>query len=139
MQNTYMPKHIMIVDDDEDDKELFSAALLHLDPTIVCSQAGNGEEAMRLLHTTKTGLPDYIFLDLNMPRLSGKQWLVELKKHPEFQKIPVIIYTTSKLQEDIEETKRLGAVHFITKPSNFSELCKEILFVLSHRWEEVMQ
>jgi DNA-binding response OmpR family regulator len=134
-----MPKHILIVDDDEDDRELFAAALTQIDQKILCSHAGNGEYALRFLLRSKDSLPDYIFLDLNMPRLSGKQCLVELKKDTALQSIPVIIYSTSKLQEDIEETKKLGAAYFITKPSNFRELCKEILFVLSHRWEEVVR
>src|SRR5688572_11843036 len=107
---------ILIVDDDEDDIELFCDAVKDLDGDIRCISASNGEEALHKLSTENEPLPDYIFLDLNMPRLNGKQCLKRIKGNPRLREIPVIIYSTSKLKEDMEETRQLGAVHFLTKP-----------------------
>jgi CheY-like chemotaxis protein len=121
---------ILIVDDDADDRELFCEAVQDIDKAIQCITVSNGEAALKLLDKENGPLPDYIFLDLNMPRLNGKQCLALIKSAPPLQHIPIIIYTTSKLKEDITETKRLGASYFITKPSKLKDLKKAISMVL---------
>jgi CheY-like chemotaxis protein len=103
-----------IVDDDTDDQDLFIEAVNEVDGSIQCLSASDCEEALDLLKNRKIGLPDMIFLDLNMPRLNGKQCLAELKKQAHLKHIPVIIYSTSSERRDIEETSRLGAAHFLT-------------------------
>src|SRR5687768_1684432 len=100
-----MPKHILIVDDDPDDVALFVDGVRSVDETIQCSHAVNGHDALLQLRLNPDFRPDYIFIDLNMPRLNGKQLLAELKKFPELRNIPAIIYTTSKLKQDKDETK----------------------------------
>jgi CheY-like chemotaxis protein len=126
-----------IVDDDIDDQELFKEAVNEVDGSIQCLSASNCEEALDLLRHRKIVLPDMIFLDLNMPRLNGKQCLSELKKIAHLRDIPVIIYSTSSEKRDIEETSRLGAAHFLTKPNKFDELCKALSFVVSKNWNAV--
>ena len=123
-----------IVDDDIDDQDLFIEAVSEVDKSIRCMSASNCEEALDLLKNKKIGMPDMIFLDLNMPRLNGKQCLAELKKEAHLAHIPVIIYSTSSEKRDIEETSRLGAAHFLTKPNKFEELCRAISFVVSKDW-----
>ena len=127
MQSTFT---LLIVDDDEDDKEMFIEVATEIDSSINCIKAANGLEALQLLKKEEF-FPDFIFLDLNMPRMNGKQCLVHLKQNEKLRSIPVIIYTTSKMAEDIEEAKRLGAVHFITKPSSMITLRKELEFIFS--------
>jgi CheY-like chemotaxis protein len=131
-----MPKHILIVDDDPDDVELFIDGVRNVDETIQCSRAVNGHDALQQLRLNPDFRPDYIFIDLNMPRLNGKQLLAELKKFPELRNIPSIIYTTSKLKQDKDETRLLGAVHFITKPYRLEDLCESIRFVLAEEWKK---
>jgi CheY-like chemotaxis protein len=114
--------HILIVDDDEDDRDLLSDALHDIDPSIKCLVARNGEEAFIGLSMRQYPEPDLIFLDLNMPRLDGIQFLRVLKKDRSLQDIPVVIYSTSKLAKEREQCMNLGAVHFITKPNSFREL-----------------
>lgn len=126
-----------IVDDDIDDQDLFIEAVNEVDKSIQCISATDCEEALDLLKNRKIGKPDMIFLDLNMPRLNGKQCLAELKKESHLRDIPVIIYSTSSEKRDIEETTRLGAAHFLTKPNKFEELCKALSFVLSKDWNRV--
>jgi CheY-like chemotaxis protein len=113
---------LFLVDDDMDDHEIFKSALAKVDEDLELITAVNGYEALTLL-TTANILPDYIFVDLNMPRMGGLQFLKEIKKSDKLKNIPVIIYTTSSNPMDAAKTKELGAVSFITKPSRFSELC----------------
>lgn len=117
------PILFFVVDDDIDDRELFKEALLEVDRNIDCATAEHGEEALEILNSDffKTN-PDYIFLDLNMPRINGKQTLREIKKIPRYAEVPVIIYSTSSSKKDIEESIALGASRFYTKPSSFEEL-----------------
>ena len=121
----------LIVDDDEDDRELFCDAVGIVDPSINCIIARNGEEALAGLRNHKLERPDIIFLDLNMPRLNGKQCLIALKKDLALQNIPVVIFTTSKLKEDKAETKLLGACDFVSKPTAQKELCDTISRILA--------
>jgi len=127
-------KTFFIVDDDVDDQELFVEAVNEVDSSIKCISVSNCEEALDLLKNYKIDLPDMIFLDLNMPRLNGKQCLAELKRQSHLRHIPVIIYSTSSEKRDIEETARLGAAHFLTKPNKFEELCQALTFVVSREW-----
>jgi CheY-like chemotaxis protein len=117
--------NVLIVDDDEDDRDLFCIAVHELEPKINCILARNGEEALQGLRLEKFPKPDLIFLDLNMPRLNGFQFLRELKQDSiQLKGIPIVIYTASKNEEDLDETKELGAEHFFAKPNSFMELCQ---------------
>ncbi|HLI94325.1 MAG TPA: response regulator, partial [Puia sp.] len=120
---------LLIVDDDGDDLQFFIDAIGEIDPRIRCLTAFNGIEALKLLETNDTR-PDYIFLDLNMPKMNGKQCLRHLKSSPLFQSIPVIIYSTSRRPEDSTEAREMGAAAFIVKPNKFYQLKNEISGVL---------
>lgn len=117
-------KTCFLVEDDDDDQEIFSLALWDLDPTIECTIASSGLEALTLLADLGRRIPDVIFLDLKMPRMCGKQFLVELRKLTHLATVPVIIYTTSREQHDIDETRSLGAKGFVTKPSYVADLTR---------------
>jgi CheY-like chemotaxis protein len=121
-----MAAHILIIDDDEDDRDLLSIAVHELDPKIHCAMARNGQEALDTLQTLKFPRPQLIFLDLNMSRMNGVQFIQEMKKDRVLQDIPVIVYTTSKLKEDAEKMLSLGASHVLTKPTSFKELCRNV-------------
>jgi CheY-like chemotaxis protein len=110
-----------LVDDDFDDASLFEATLSQVDSTIRFAHATDGQEALDQL-LSKSIIPDLIFLDLNMPRMDGKECLALIKREDELKHIPVIMYTTSSQSQDIEQTMLQGAVCFITKPSSLREL-----------------
>ena len=118
-------KTCLLVDDDEDDKEIFSLALTEANPSIECVAASDGLQALSIL---KDGsfIPDYIFLDLNMPLMSGKECLVEIRKKPHLIDVPIIIFSTSASQKDIQDTKALGASSFITKPPLIATLAQRL-------------
>jgi CheY-like chemotaxis protein len=121
---------LLIIDDDEDDREMFIEVVTEINKGVTCLKAANGYEALQLLSKQEI-LPDFIFLDLNMPRMNGKQCLLHLKNNDRLKAIPVIIYTTSKNAEDKEEAKRLGAIDFITKPSSMVALKQELENIFS--------
>ena len=116
----------LLVDDDTDDTSLFREVLEEVNPSIIFNWAEDGQEALQFLKNEDSELPDIIFLDLNMPRMGGKECLAEIKNDAKLHKIPVIMYTTSSQSRDIEETMQKGAICFITKPTNMKEL-KNIL------------
>jgi CheY-like chemotaxis protein len=129
-------KLVLIVDDDVDDRLFFCEALAEINPVIECLTAKDGMEALDKLNKCAT-LPDFIFLDSNMPRMDGKKCLEELKKSNRYISIPVIMYSTSKNEEDMAISKRLGALAFIKKPVFFEEIRDTIAHVLSGEWEKI--
>jgi len=121
---------ILVVDDDVDDLLFFTDALAEIDAQIECITAMNGIDALRKLENLPVR-PDFIFLDLNMPKMNGKQCLWHIKNNPLFQSIPVIIYSTSRLQDDMDEVTELGAAAFLIKPNKFQLLKTEIARILT--------
>lgn len=122
-------KKILLVDDDEDDREFFILVLGNIDPSLICETAENGKIAIQVLE--KNELPDIIFLDLNMPVMNGTQFLTQIKQHELFKHIPVIILSTSSDSASIAQAAQLGAMGFITKPNKLYLLeahLREILF-----------
>ena len=81
---------------------------------------------------------DIILLDLNLPRKDGREALKEIKSHPDLRKIPVIVLTTSKADEDICKSYRLGVNSYITKPVTFASLV-EVMKALGKYWFEIVE
>lgn len=134
---------ILIADDDADDRLLIQDAFEE-------SRLGNpvdfvedGVELMDYLHNRgkySNGdrcLPGIILLDLNMPRKDGRTALKEIKQDPDLKKIPIVILTTSKSEEDILRTYDLGVNSFITKPVTFDQLV-EVARVVAKYWIEIV-
>jgi DNA-binding response OmpR family regulator len=128
---------IMIIDDDDDDRDIFCEAVSTIDSSIGLIQCHEGEEALKILENKNHPLPDFIFLDLNMPRINGRQCLERIKKQKHLQDIPIIIYSTSRYERDIKEVIRLGAATFLTKPSRMSELMKAVRLILDREWKKI--
>ncbi|HEX9979731.1 MAG TPA: response regulator [Flavobacterium sp.] len=121
-----------MADDDPDDRDLFTEAINENNADVDC--VWNGVQLMKLLQNNDE-LPDFIFLDLNMPEKGGKECLQEIRESDRLKDIPVIIYSTSSSKKDIDETFDLGANLYITKPNSFSELRKTVKSILSLDWE----
>lgn len=124
---------ILLVDDDMDDQELFGEAMAIVDSSATCHFASDGEEGLRMLENDTLNC-HLIFLDMNMPRMNGEQFLAEIKQHDTLRKIPVVIFTTSQREKDHVTTSNLGAAHFLTKPSSFGELCKQLENILQKKF-----
>jgi CheY-like chemotaxis protein len=112
---------LLLIDDDADDREFFEIALTATQLSIEFLTAENGSEAIRLLHE-KDESPDIIFLDLNMPLMSGKECLSYIRSVEKHSSIPVVIFSTSSYDRDIEECEGLGATHFLTKTHDIDHL-----------------
>lgn len=123
----------LMIDDDVDDHEIFELALKQVDASITCDFVHDGVAALAQLSSGEIAKPDYIFLDLNMPRMSGRQVLMELKKFDELKDIPVVVCSTSSETVFEKEAKELGAVAYIVKPSSLRELVKNLREFFSNR------
>ncbi|MEO7175367.1 MAG: response regulator [Saprospiraceae bacterium] len=119
-------KILMIVDDDKDDRGFFCSAIRKNNPSYEIVEAENGADALKQLRKAKQ-LPDFIFLDLNMPKMGGRECLKELKNDEKLKNIPVIIYSTSEYKVDIKVSKELGADYFLTKLSDIYPLPEELI------------
>jgi CheY-like chemotaxis protein len=113
-------KSIMMIDDDMEDQDFFREALRAVDPSIKCMQCASGKLALSILLSDYQ--PDYIFVDLNMPVMSGFEFLMEIKTHEHLRNIPIVVYTTSSDDHDREKTLQLGASSFITKPTSMKAI-----------------
>lgn len=123
-----------IIDDDPDDQELFIEALHGLDEEGQCITAFNGQEALQKLASGMPALPNFIFLDLNMPLMNGRQFLAKIKNNKANKDIPVIIYSTSIESKDVQDTLQMGAAFFLQKPNRFDDLKKELANIISRSW-----
>lgn len=112
---------VLFVDDDTEEYELFCEALGKTHPNIKCLYARDGEKALLLLNELVV-LPAYIFLDINMPVMGGREMLTKIKASVRFKDIPVIIYSTTSNEHEIITFKKSGAIHFLVKPSSFFAL-----------------
>lgn len=126
-----MSKRILLIDDDIDDAGLFRDALEEVDRHALFYHF-DGDEAVSSLIEHRIPLPDLIFLDINMPSISGWQCLARFRASKELSQVPVLMYTTSAQSRERQMAKDLGASGFITKPSDFKVL-KSILSQVTTR------
>jgi CheY-like chemotaxis protein len=121
---------ILLVDDDALDRELFIEAINLVGDDYKVTEAANGEDALKFLHSTSR-LPDLIILDLNMPIMDGRTTLHELKSHPKLKLLPVCIMSTSSAQFDIRNAYEGGVNLFLVKPLDFKHLIEMLTSLLT--------
>ena len=113
---------VLLADDDEDDCLFFAEAAAQLTQPAHLTTVNNGEALMQLLLKQTETLPDILFLDLNMPRKSGYECLLEIKKYNQLRQLPVVILSTSFEQDMADRLIRSGAFRCIQKPAGFGQL-----------------
>ncbi|MCW4467867.1 response regulator [Flavobacterium sp. MFBS3-15] len=131
--------HIMLADDDEDDRLFFREAFEEVKINYQYSAFNDGEQLMDYLNAPENPLPDIIFLDLNMPRKSGLECLKEIRNDERLKKISVAIYSTSSSEQDIEDTFTNGANVYIKKPNDFNMLKKILSDVVHINWQYITE
>lgn len=136
---------ILLADDDPDDRQLTRDAFAQNRLANELHTVEDGEELMDYLHRRNgyaklqgKPLPGLILLDLNMPRKDGREALKEMKADPELRRIPIVVLTTSKAEEDILRSYDLGVNSYVTKPVTFKSLV-ELIKVLGQYWFEVVE
>ncbi|WP_242696273.1 response regulator [Longitalea luteola] len=124
---------ILIAEDDADDRYLLQTAFSETGYPEKIDFVENGIEVLNYLDDIYTSnnmevkaLPGFILLDLNMPKKDGREVLKEIKQHPVFKKIPVIVFTTTKNEIEIKRCYELGANSYIVKPISFDALLKVV-------------
>ena len=137
--------HIVIADDDADDRMLIEDAFKETRLANPIDFVVDGEELLEYLRaagkfTGRAGKPHpgLILLDLNMPRMDGRTVLAHLKADSALRRIPVVVLTTSKAEEDILRTYDLGVSSFIAKPVSFDGLV-DVVRTLKHYWIEIVE
>lgn len=145
MRNAGQPIVILMADDDADDRMLTKEAL---DESRVLNElrfVEDGEELMdylqrrgRFANPADSPRPGLILLDLNMPKKDGREALKEIKADPDLRRIPVVVMTTSRAEEDIFRSYDFGASSFITKPVTFDRLV-ELMRTLGEYWVEFVE
>lgn len=124
---------VVLIDNDEDDQEIFIMALKKLNKPMMLKSFYNGQDALDYLHTSET-IPLWIFVDMNMPLMSGKECLIEIRKITSLAETDVYIYSTAASPGMPDEVFNLGAKDFLLKPVEFKKLVNllsEILFPVS--------
>lgn len=136
---------ILIADDDLDDCEMIKEALVESRLLNEIQFVHDGVTLLDQLHTKwelskdgKIAMPGLILLDLNMPKMDGREVLTEIKKHPHLHRIPIIVLTTSQAEEDIVRSYNLGANSFITKPVEF-EVLVQVMRDIGRYWFEIVE
>jgi CheY-like chemotaxis protein len=127
--------HIILADDDEDDRLFFTDAFEELKINTKVNTFNDGVELMNYLNQADAILPNVLFLDLNMPRKNGIECLDEIKMDEKFNDIAIAIFSTSSSEEHIEETFVRGANIYIKKPSDFAMLKKVLSDVVTINWQ----
>ena len=136
---------ILVAEDDEDDRLLMQEALEENRLANDLHFVEDGEELMEYLQQRgkysdpkSAPRPSLILLDLNMPRKDGREALKEIKEDPNLRKIPIVVLTTSKAEEDILRTYDLGVSSFIAKPVVFDSMV-QIMKMIGTYWFEIVE
>lgn len=131
---------ILLTDDDADDREFFADAVADIHLNFPIEYCENGLQLLNRLYDKELDTPDIIFLDLNMPVMSGFESLKQIRDDAKFKNIPIIaIYSTSATEDGIKNTFGLGANAYIVKPTDFNDLKKLLKKVIEMDWEEKLK
>lgn len=136
------PIAILLADDDEDDRLATAEAMLRNRLGNELHTVADGEQLLAFLRKegpyANAPRPGLILLDLNMPKMDGREALREIKNDPSLRAIPVVVLTTSSLEEDIFRSYDMGANSFISKPVTFDRLVR-VIADLDHYWFQLVE
>lgn len=124
--NPNLKQHIFIVDDDKEDRELFSEALSYVNQNVKLIEISSGTKLIEALNNSDFPVPEIIFLDVNMPKLTGIDCLKKIKSSEKFKDLNIVILSTYSHKDDVEEAYRQGASRYYVKPTVFDNL-KDII------------
>jgi CheY-like chemotaxis protein len=127
-------KTIVVVDDDNDDTDLIQTAVEEIDARVECKIFNTAENALGYFQDPTHELPDFIILDLNMPKVSGRECLARIRQMKNYASVPVIIHSTTIFAKDKSDLKALGASFMFAKTDRFEKLVEVLQFILQKDW-----
>jgi PleD family two-component response regulator len=122
-----MSKLILLIDDDEDEEYIFKEALKKMNSSFEFMYIQNAQNGIKLLNSL---MPDFIFIDINMPKMDGFECLSKVKKIKNIENIPVILYSTAADKEVKSQALMLGAADCIAKTNSISSLAESLRKIL---------
>jgi CheY-like chemotaxis protein len=134
MKSDNFPIHLLFVDDDSDESYLFNEALQHAGLQIKLTRAKDGNDLLAFLRSNAS--PDMVLIDLNMPHKDGLEALAEIRSIPQFDDLPLIIYSTASNPVFIDQCYEKGANLYITKPNDFDGMVDVVKTIFSINWNE---
>ncbi|MEP7110779.1 MAG: response regulator [Ferruginibacter sp.] len=135
VSNTNNTIHVLLADDDSDDRLFFEKVLKALPVPTQLVTIVDGEKLMTYLFNNSDNLPDVLFLDLNMPRKNGSECLSEIKINEKLKQLPVIIYSTS-LHEDVADLLYNKGAQYYVRKTDLDDLRKSLYKVLTMMTEK---
>ena len=130
--------HLLLIEDNEGDILLTQEALSDVALRNSLTVMRDGEQALDYLKNSKNHLPDLILLDINLPRMDGKEFLNRIKTDPALLHIPVVVLTTSSSGRDIKDAYSLYANCYITKPVDFDSFV-QVIRAIERFWVQIVQ
>ncbi len=122
----------MLIDDDSDDREIFGEAVYDIGSSIIVETAWSASNALEKLNAMTTSLPDIIFLDINMPIVSGWDCLTLLKQDPALSSVPVVMFSTSAHEKEKLTAQQMGAAGLMTKRSSYESLKAHLRAIIDY-------
>ena len=119
-------KRVFFIDDDSEDREIFHDVLNELNLGIEYQEARDGQEALDMISNPDFAPPDLIFVDLNMPRISGLEFIIKVRQIEGYEKVPTYVYTTSASPQERVNCITAGASGYIIKHLRSGDLRKEL-------------
>lgn len=133
-KNTTHPvRSVLLADDDTDDHDFFRTALREVDPAIRLDIVKNGQELLQLLSYY---VPDLLFLDLEMPLKNGLECLLEIRRHPRLNALPVVVFSSTTRPSNIETAYAMGADLYFIKSHTYSDLLSSVRAMLAMDWSD---
>lgn len=139
------PIQILLIEDDPGDRKLVSRFFEKAKVTNQINKVKDGEEALDYLHqrgefedSDDAPAPDLILLDLNLPRIDGREVLEKMKSNEDLREIPVIVLTTSEEDEDVHRSYDLGASSYIVKPVDMAQF-SDVVQAIENYWFQVVK
>lgn len=127
------PNDILLAEDDLDDYLHFELALKEISIPFYLRHAKDGEELFKKL---REAIPDLLFLDIEMPCKDGIACILEIRRNPDYNFMPVIMFTSHEHKSYVNESYKNGANYFLVKPSTIKALAEKLQFVLSREWNK---
>lgn len=128
---------IFLIDNDQDDGYIFEAALNDVPRRHELLYYRDSEQAITRLSDKAFDPPDMLFIDWNMPKMDGNQCLQMIRKMPGYDKVPIIIYSTSSHPQLQAQAQKHGASYFLAKPSSIQELTEKLGVLLDRDWQSI--